>query len=93
MVSALWIGYVSGCLLRLRLCCVGMSCLDLYRGACLRGNALRFILCCAHNDIVRALSLFSRQALFLWLVRVINASLGKGEESLPFIGVLDIFGE
>ncbi|CAM9603433.1 unnamed protein product, partial [Sphacelaria rigidula] len=32
------------------------------------------------------------EALFLWIVRLINASLGKGEESLPFIGVLDIFG-
>lgn len=31
--------------------------------------------------------------MFLWVVRVINTSLGKGEESLPFIGVLDIFGE
>lgn len=36
---------------------------------------------------------FSSQSLFLWIVKVINASLGKGEESLPFIGVLDIFGE
>lgn len=33
------------------------------------------------------------QALFLWMVRLINTSLGKGEDSLPFIGVLDIFGE
>lgn len=33
------------------------------------------------------------QALFLWIVRLINTSLGKGDESLPFIGVLDIFGE
>lgn len=33
------------------------------------------------------------QALFLWIVRVINQSLGEGDESLPFIGVLDIFGE
>lgn len=33
------------------------------------------------------------QALFLWIVRVINISLGKVDESLPFIGVLDIFGE
>ena len=33
------------------------------------------------------------QALFLWIVRLINTSLGKGEETLPFIGVLDIFGE
>ncbi|CAM9208802.1 unnamed protein product [Ascophyllum nodosum] len=32
------------------------------------------------------------EALFLWMVRVINKSLGKGEDSLPFIGVLDIFG-
>ena len=32
------------------------------------------------------------QALFLWIVQAINKSLGKGEESLPFIGVLDIFG-
>ncbi|CAM9285240.1 unnamed protein product, partial [Hapterophycus canaliculatus] len=32
------------------------------------------------------------EALFLWIVRLINTSLGKGEESLPFIGVLDIFG-
>ena len=32
------------------------------------------------------------QALFLWVVSVINTSLGKGEDSLPFIGVLDIFG-
>eukprot|EP00752_Nemacystus_decipiens_P009298 g8309.t1 len=32
------------------------------------------------------------EALFLWIVRAINKSLGKGEESLPFIGVLDIFG-
>lgn len=32
------------------------------------------------------------QALFLWIVRAINKSLGKGEESMPFIGVLDIFG-
>ncbi|CAM9971674.1 unnamed protein product [Pylaiella littoralis] len=32
------------------------------------------------------------EALFLWIVRVINKSLGKGNESLPFIGVLDIFG-
>lgn len=31
--------------------------------------------------------------MFLWIVAVINTSLGKGEESLPFIGVLDIFGE
>lgn len=35
----------------------------------------------------------SRQSLFLWIVAVINTSLGKGEDSLPFIGVLDIFGE
>ena len=35
--------------------------------------------------------LFS-QAMFLWIVSVINTSLGKGEDSLPFIGVLDIFG-
>ena len=27
------------------------------------------------------------------MVRVINKSLGKGEDSLPFIGVLDIFGK
>ncbi len=33
------------------------------------------------------------QALFLWIVSVINTSLGKGVDSLPFIGVLDIFGE
>ncbi len=39
------------------------------------------------------LCVFYPQALFLWVVRVINTSLGKGEESLPFIGVLDIFGE
>ncbi|CAM9886122.1 unnamed protein product, partial [Ectocarpus sp. 12 AP-2014] len=32
------------------------------------------------------------EALFLWIVKLINTSLGKGEESLPFIGVLDIFG-
>eukprot|EP00904_Undaria_pinnatifida_P007215 jgi/Undpi1/3623/HiC_scaffold_16.g06993.m1 len=32
------------------------------------------------------------EALFLWIVRLINTSLGKGEETLPFIGVLDIFG-
>ncbi|CAM9539979.1 unnamed protein product, partial [Ectocarpus fasciculatus] len=32
------------------------------------------------------------EALFLWIVSVINTSLGKGEDSLPFIGVLDIFG-
>ncbi|CAM9467577.1 unnamed protein product, partial [Ectocarpus fasciculatus] len=32
------------------------------------------------------------EALFLWVVSVINNSLGKGEDSLPFIGVLDIFG-
>eukprot|EP00903_Cladosiphon_okamuranus_P011080 g10459.t1 len=32
------------------------------------------------------------EALFLWIVRLINASLGKGEDDLPFIGVLDIFG-
>ncbi|CAB1114761.1 unnamed protein product [Ectocarpus sp. CCAP 1310/34] len=32
------------------------------------------------------------EALFLWIVQLINTSLGKGEESLPFIGVLDIFG-
>ena len=32
------------------------------------------------------------QAMFLSIVRAINKSLGKGEESLPFIGVLDIFG-
>ena len=30
--------------------------------------------------------------MFLWIVSVINTSLGKGEDSLPFIGVLDIFG-
>lgn len=36
---------------------------------------------------------YSLQALFLWIVRLINTSLGKGEETLPFIGVLDIFGE
>ena len=34
----------------------------------------------------------ARQALFLWVVGVINTSLGKGPDSLPFIGVLDIFG-
>lgn len=34
-----------------------------------------------------------RQAVFLWIVVVINTSLGKGDESLPFIGVLDIFGK
>ncbi|CAM9708868.1 unnamed protein product, partial [Choristocarpus tenellus] len=32
------------------------------------------------------------QAMFRWVVMVINVSLGKGPESLPFIGVLDIFG-
>ncbi|CAM9865163.1 unnamed protein product, partial [Sphacelaria rigidula] len=32
------------------------------------------------------------KAVFLWIVKVINTSLGKGEDSLPFIGVLDIFG-
>ncbi|CAM9355556.1 unnamed protein product [Discosporangium mesarthrocarpum] len=32
------------------------------------------------------------QAMFLWVVQVINISLGKGADSLPFIGVLDIFG-
>ncbi|CAM9750268.1 unnamed protein product, partial [Ectocarpus sp. 8 AP-2014] len=32
------------------------------------------------------------EALFLWVVAVINTSLGKGPDSLPFIGVLDIFG-
>eukprot|EP00903_Cladosiphon_okamuranus_P011132 g10508.t1 len=32
------------------------------------------------------------EALFLWVVGVINTSLGKGPDSLPFIGVLDIFG-
>ncbi|CAM9665996.1 unnamed protein product [Ascophyllum nodosum] len=32
------------------------------------------------------------EALFLWIVRLINTSLGKGQETLPFIGVLDIFG-
>eukprot|EP00903_Cladosiphon_okamuranus_P006316 g6191.t2 len=32
------------------------------------------------------------EALFQWIVCVINTSLGKGEDSLPFIGVLDIFG-
>ncbi|CAM9488990.1 unnamed protein product, partial [Ectocarpus sp. 13 AM-2016] len=32
------------------------------------------------------------EALFLWIVSVINNSLGKGDDSLPFIGVLDIFG-
>lgn len=26
------------------------------------------------------------------MVAVINASLGKGKDSLPFVGVLDIFG-
>ncbi|CAM9264982.1 unnamed protein product, partial [Sphacelaria rigidula] len=31
------------------------------------------------------------EAMFLWIVKVINTSLGKGEDSLPFIGVLDIF--
>lgn len=38
------------------------------------------------------LCLLYHQALFLWVVSVINNSLGKGEDSLPFIGVLDIFG-
>ncbi|CAM9101018.1 unnamed protein product, partial [Hapterophycus canaliculatus] len=32
------------------------------------------------------------EALFLWIVSVVNTSLGKGADSLPFIGVLDIFG-
>eukprot|EP00752_Nemacystus_decipiens_P009380 g8383.t1 len=32
------------------------------------------------------------EALFLWIVKLINTSLGKGEDDLPFIGVLDIFG-
>ncbi|CAN0525567.1 unnamed protein product, partial [Scytosiphon promiscuus] len=32
------------------------------------------------------------QSLFLWIVAVINSSLGRDEDSLPFIGVLDIFG-
>lgn len=32
------------------------------------------------------------QALFLWIVSVINNSLEKGDDGLPFIGVLDIFG-
>ncbi|CAN0557832.1 unnamed protein product, partial [Ectocarpus sp. 12 AP-2014] len=32
------------------------------------------------------------EALFLWIVSVINNSLGKGDDRLPFIGVLDIFG-
>ncbi|CAM9932796.1 unnamed protein product [Scytosiphon promiscuus] len=40
------------------------------------------------NAIVKSLY----EALFLWVVAVINTSLGKGADSLPFIGVLDIFG-
>lgn len=31
--------------------------------------------------------------MFIWIVGAINKSLGKGENSLPFIGVLDIFGK
>eukprot|EP00904_Undaria_pinnatifida_P007253 jgi/Undpi1/3658/HiC_scaffold_16.g07028.m1 len=42
----------------------------------------------SRDAVVKALF----EALFLWIVRVINESLGKGAESLPFIGVLDIFG-
>ncbi|CAN0460777.1 unnamed protein product, partial [Hapterophycus canaliculatus] len=42
----------------------------------------------ARNAIVKSLY----EALFLWVVAVINTSLGKGADSLPFIGVLDIFG-
>ncbi|CAN0009897.1 unnamed protein product, partial [Phaeothamnion confervicola] len=32
------------------------------------------------------------EALFLWVVRAINVSLGHGPDTLPYIGVLDIFG-
>lgn len=32
------------------------------------------------------------ECLFLWVVQMVNTSLGKGADSLPFIGVLDIFG-
>ncbi|CAM9169756.1 unnamed protein product [Laminaria digitata] len=32
------------------------------------------------------------ESLFQWIVAVINSSLGRDEDSLPFIGVLDIFG-
>lgn len=37
------------------------------------------------------------EAIFLWVVKAINVSLGglkvKGDDKLPFIGLLDIFGE
>lgn len=36
------------------------------------------------------------EAIFMWVVKAINLSLGgtkvKGDDKLPFIGLLDIFG-
>lgn len=56
------------------------------------------LLCCGCPSLVRPRPAWGivvcpgEQALFLWIVSAINTSLGKGDESLPFIGVLDIFG-
>ena len=37
------------------------------------------------------------ESIFLWVVKAINVSLGgtkvRGDDKLPFIGLLDIFGE
>jgi myosin heavy subunit len=32
------------------------------------------------------------ECVFLWVVRTVSDSLGRGADALPFIGVLDIFG-
>jgi myosin heavy subunit len=32
------------------------------------------------------------ESVFLWVVRTVSDSLGRGADTLPFIGVLDIFG-
>lgn len=44
--------------------------------------------CFARDAIAKALY----EALFAWVVTVVNGALGKGPDTLPSIGVLDIFG-
>ena len=39
-----------------------------------------------------AIAKFTYKALFEWVLRTVNKSLGCGTQNLPFIGVLDIFG-
>lgn len=63
------------------------------RGKTWQGFFQRFALLMSVIPFFDVMWHVSLQALFLWIVRLINTSLGKGEETLPFIGVLDIFGQ